>query len=227
VDGSPERGRADDDALPLYIAYDFLPAHRLGAILVELDRIHAGFCHAHDFARHDLTFPDSLRLRVDRVETGNSVQLTLTPGIQQVVEFVGSNPVAVGGVPALVATGMLVVSFFSRMRREIQQTRLGNLAIRDERARVRAREIALQRAVEGVELARVVEHAAITARVARTWYGHGDPEEMMRLAEQLEKPLANLDREFNAESVWRVVMGREELVERERPADPPSSQSPA
>lgn len=208
---------ADSDSfvLLLYIEYDFLPAHQLAAVLSAFDDIYSSFSHADDFARSHLIFPNALRLRAVRVETGNSVLLTLGPGIQQIVEFLSDHPV--GGVAALAATGSLVLTFFSRLRKETQQAQLGNAAVRVERAKAEIAKARARAAVQAADVASAIERAAVVAVIADTWFGTGEPDQLMRLSQQVRAPLEKLDTVFHSDNILRAALGGQDLLEPKPP----------
>lgn len=203
---------ADGDSfvLPMYIEYDYLPAYQLAAVLSAFDDLYSSFSHADDFARSQLTFPDTLRLRMVRVETGNSVLLTLGPGIQQIVEFFSDHPV--GGVAALAATGSLVLTSFSRLRKETQQAQLGHAAVRVERAKADIAEARARAAAQAADVASAVQRAAAVAGIADTWFGTGGPDQLMRLSQQVRAPLETLDIVFHSDNIVRAALGGQDLV---------------
>jgi hypothetical protein len=106
---------ADSPTLNVYIAYEYLAAQQFGELLLGLQGVYDELLYADAPFLRQLPSAPAARLRIETIETGNSVTVYLAHGITQLVGSADPSLVrAAGGVAALTATGTLIMRLFHR-----------------------------------------------------------------------------------------------------------------
>jgi hypothetical protein len=103
------------EVLRIYIDYEYLAAEQLGELLVGVHEIYNDILYSETQHLRQLPTAPQARVRVDAINTGGSVVVSLVQGITQVVG--SSNPMLVGvtsGVAALAATSKIILRGLSR-----------------------------------------------------------------------------------------------------------------
>lgn len=159
---------ANASTLSVYIDYDYLAAEQLGGLLLGLHGVYEELLYADAPFMRELPGASAARLRIDTVETGNSVTVHLAQGITQLVGSADPSLVQVAGsTAALTATGVLILRFahsFENLRAKIMRNsrtnELAEIEVADKRIDLaaKAREASTSRAeVERAERPRLAE----------------------------------------------------------------------
>jgi hypothetical protein len=102
-------------ALRIYIDYDYLAAQQLGDLLIGLHGLFDEILYADAPYLRQLPSAPAARLRIQRIDTGNSVTVYLMQGITQVVKSADPTLVSVtSGTAALAAAGTLILRLLRR-----------------------------------------------------------------------------------------------------------------
>jgi hypothetical protein len=207
-------------SMTLYLAYDgYLTARQLGLIIVDVDDIHTLLCHGEDFQRQEVSFPDKARLRIERAETGSSIQLVFYAGQQLMAELLGLGPVVVGGAITVATTAKLLVGAFSRIRIERQRTQLGAIAVETERTKLELERIRGDIALRQEQLRQVLYKTLVDVAADGARFGQRTPEQNAKLASQLTGPMSSLDRLFHTGNLIQVALNGQDLVTPQPPSD--------
>jgi hypothetical protein len=210
--------------MTLYLRYEhYLMARQLGLIIVDIDDIHTLLCHGENFRREQVTFPDRARLRVERADTGSSIQLVFHAGQQLVAELLGLGSVVVGGASMLAATTALLVGAFSRIRTERQRAQLGAVAVEAERKELRAAGIERDIALRREQLALILEETIVQVAVRGTTLMQRTPEQNAELALKLTRPISSLDQQLNSGTLIQAALNGQDLATPRLHSDPEQS----
>ncbi len=102
-------------ALRIYIDYEYLAAQQLGELLLGVHGLFDDLLYADAPYLRELPSAPAARLRIETVETGGSITVSVVHGITQLVGSADPALVSVtSGLAALVATGSLVLRLLNR-----------------------------------------------------------------------------------------------------------------
>jgi hypothetical protein len=211
---------ADTDMTTLYLAYDsYLMARQLALIIEGIDQVHHLVSYGDEFHRQQLSFPERARLRIERIDTGNSIELLFQAGQQITAELVGLGTVIVGGASMLAATTKLLVGAFSRIRVERQRTQLGEIAIKEAQRRLEVIHEQDAMAVRREQIRVSLEETLVELAKEKTALGLRTPEQLSELASKLERPTSSLDLQLNTGTLIQAALNGQDLVTARLPTN--------
>jgi hypothetical protein len=188
--------------LRIYIDYDYLAAEQLGELLIRVHEIYSTILYSEAPYMRQLPSAPQARLRVDAINTGGSVLVSLVQGVTQVIA--SSDPTLVGvtsGIAALGATGTIILRILSRSLDVRAKWRRGDRE--DEAARIQLDSRRLD--LEAQRLEFLGKELEFRARAENQTRGH-EYRDIVRqvLAEQFPQRLPQ-QREELADQVTPIV----------------------
>lgn len=197
----------DRAVLSVYLDYEYLAAQQLGDLLLGLHGVFDELLYADAPYLRQLPSAPAARLRIETVETGNSVTVYLAHGITQLVGSADPALVRVmSGAVALTATGRLVIRLLHRAEDLRAKILRDNRA--DERAQLELAEQRLELAGKGLELRaaaaemerRQVLQEDVRAALAQV-VPDRQPDQQAALAERLTAPLELIIRTVDSDNI--------------------------
>jgi hypothetical protein len=163
---------ANASALSVYLDYEYLAAQQLGGLLLGTHGVYDELFYADAPFWRQLPNAPAARLRIDTVETGNSVTVFLAQGITQLVGSADQPLVQVASsTAALTATGALILRFLhgwvnlrAKITRTSREHKLAQIEVADKGLdlAIKARDAGISLAeVERVERPRLAQVEAI------------------------------------------------------------------
>src|ERR1700722_16592712 len=198
------------ETLRIYIDYDYLAAEQLGELLVRVHEIYSTILYSETPHLRQLPTAPQARLRVDAINTGGSVLVSLAQGISQVVA--SSDPPLVGvasGIAALGATGTIILRILSRSldvrtkwRRGDREDEAMRIQLDSQRLDVLGKELELRARTES----RIREHEYrdIVRQVLAEKFPESVPQHRDELADQLMPRLDAIIRDLSQENILQV-----------------------
>jgi hypothetical protein len=134
--------------MTIYIDYEYLAAEQLGTLLAGLHGLFDEILYADFPAFRTLPNAPRARLRIETVATGNSITLSLVPGITQVVTAPGMAMTQLaGGAAALFGVARLVLGLAGKMEtlrakvlRDNRENELGKLEVKAKNLEVQSKQ---------------------------------------------------------------------------------------
>lgn len=205
------------ETLRIYIDYDYLAAEQLGELLSRVHEVYSAILYSEAPYMRRLPSAPQARLRVDAINTGGSVLISLVQGVTQVVG--SSDPALIGitsGIAALGATGTVILRILSRSLDVRAKWRRGDRE--DEAARIEldSRRLDLEThrlEVLGKELefrARAesqiheYDHREVLRQVLAEQFPQRLPQQREELADQLTASLDAIIQQLSQDNIRRV-----------------------
>lgn len=210
--------------MSLYLVYDsYLTARQLGLIIESIDDVHSTLSYGADYRREEVTFPDRARLRIERVDTGRSIEVLFQAGQEMAAELLGPGSVVVGGAGVVAATATLLVKAFSRLRIERQRAQLGEVAVDAERDRLEIFRRGAALEIRREELVLAAHEVLVRIAADQALLGQRTPEQVVELAKDVARPMSALYYQLNSGSLIKAALDGQDLVEPRPPAEPQTS----
>lgn len=200
----------ETEVLRIYIDYDYLAAEQLGELLLRVHEIYADILYSESPYLRQLPTAPQARLRVDAVNTGGSVVVSLVQGITQVLA--SSDPTLVGvtgGIAALAATGTIILRVLSRSldvrakwRRDDREDEARRIELESRRLDVLGKELELNARAEA--LIRQHDNREIVLQVLTEQFPALPPQQQDELANQVIPRLNAIEQVLSEDNIRQV-----------------------
>jgi hypothetical protein len=194
-------------ALSFYIDYEYLAAQQLGDLLLGLHGVFDDLLYADEPYLRQLPSAPAARLRIQAIETGNSMTVYLVHGVTQLVGAADPALVSVAsGAATLTATGMLILRLLHRAEdlrgkylRDSRADEQAQLDLADKRLDLARKSLELRAATAELEQRqlRVEDVKTILAKQDP----NRQPEQRSALAEQLMPSLELIVRTIDSDNI--------------------------
>lgn len=200
----------DAETLRIYIDYEYLAAGQLGELLIRLHEIYSTILYSEAPQLRQLPSAPQARLRVDAINTGGSVLMSLAQGINQVMA--SSDPTLVGvtsGIAALGATGTIILRILSRSldvrakwRRGDREDEAMRIQLDSQRLDVSGQELELRARAEAQ--IREHEYTGIVRQVLAEQFPERPPQQRDELADQIVPRLDAIIQQLSQDNILQV-----------------------